>query len=180
MASTKASVKARLAEYLQNRQPGPLAEGEFERLLGLLAPVSRTYLRRLLRQSGTPLAPLVEGVRQEGVDELERTLVALEAVYREARQRGDLERQRLCRRLVIEAKDHARWALRRGKLGPEQAGWRREAIEWMLVWLENPEAFPVWASLRRRRIEATSPAPPEAPAGTRARKGGAAPGSPAT
>lgn len=165
MESRKASVKARLAEYLQNRQPGPLAEGEFERLLGLLAPVSRTYLRRLLRQSGTPLAPLVEGVRQEGLEELERTLVALEVVYREARERGDLERQRLCRRLVIEAKDHARWALRRGKLSPEQVAWKREAIEWMLVWLENPEAFPVWAALRRRRLQTTPPAQPEALAG---------------
>jgi hypothetical protein len=166
MASRKPSAKARLAEYLAHRQPVPLAEDEFESLLGLLAPVSRSYLRTLLRRSGAPLAPLVEGVRQDSPGELERTLKALETVYRRAREAGDAERQRLCRRLVIEAKDHARWALRRGKLGPDQAAWRREAIDWMLVWLENPEAFPVWAALRRRRLEsAAEAAHPEPPAG---------------
>jgi hypothetical protein len=165
MGSIKSSAKARLAEYLALRPPGPVAEEEFERLLSLLAPVSRAYLRRLLRQSGIPLAPLVEGVRQDSADELERTLRALETVYREARRHGDAERQRQCRRLVIEAKDHARWALRRGKLSAEQAGWRREAIDWMLVWLENPEAFPVWAALRRRRLEGQARAQPEAAPG---------------
>ncbi len=164
MASRRPSAKARLAEYLGGRGAGLVTLDEFEALLARLAPVSPSYLRALLRQSGAPLCPLVEGVRQESLHELGRTLEALEAVYRQARQAGDAERQRLCRRLVIEAKDHARWALRRGKLTPEQAAWRREAIQWMLVWLENPEAFPVWAALRRRRLEGAAEAEPERPA----------------
>lgn len=165
MGSKRPSVKARLAELLGGREGRPLTEDEFEGWSALLAPVSRAYLRRLLRESGAALAPLVEGVRQDNLDELERTLAALEAVYREARRRGDVERQKRCRRLVIEAKDHARWALRRGRLSPEQAAWKREAIDWMLVWLENPEAFPVWAALRRRRLEQARPPQPEPPPG---------------
>ncbi len=91
------------------------------------------------------MTPLVEGVRQDSLDELRRTLLAIERVYT-----GEPERARACRRAVIEAKDHARWAVRRGKLSPEQRQQKEEMILWMLTWLENPGAFPVWIELRKR------------------------------
>jgi hypothetical protein len=55
-----------------------------------------------------------------------------------------------CRRTVIEAKQHARWAARRA--GPDEAKRqiKEEMIQWMLVWLENPAVFPAWAPLRRK------------------------------
>ncbi len=120
-----------------------------------LAPVSGGYLRRLLRECGTELHPLVEGVRQDSLDALERTLLALVAVYREAESAGDRERMRLCRRAVIESKDHARLAHRRGAEGKE------EMILWMLVWLENPPVFALWVRLRRQALIESPPAPPE-------------------
>ena len=106
-----------------------------------------------MRESRVPLAPLVEGVRQENFEELERTLLALEAEYSQARASADRERCAVCRRLVIEAKDHARLSLRRAA-DFEKRDAKQEMIEWMLVWLNDPATFPVWAKLRRRREHA--------------------------
>lgn len=104
--------------------------------------LSSGYLRRILRESGAPLAPMVEGVRQDDFDALERTLLALLEEY----QRGDRARRQAVRRLVIEAKDHARWAARK----PQRKAEKEEMILWMLTWLENPPLFPHWVALRRR------------------------------
>lgn len=81
-----------------------------------------------------PLAPLVEGVRQDTLDHLERTLLAL------------LDESE-ARRLVIEAKDHARMAQRRAPT-PE----RKEKLLWMTVWLENRSLFREWLQLRRAKL----------------------------
>ena len=50
-----------------------------------LAPISGSHLRRLLRESGVPLAPLVEGVRQETFEALESSLLSMLQEY----ERGD-------------------------------------------------------------------------------------------
>jgi len=107
-----------------------------------LAPVSGSYLRRLLRESGVPLSPLVEGVRQETFDALESSLLNLLNEY----ESGDVARRGSVRRVVIEAKDHARWAARR----PERRAEKEEMALWMLTWLENPPLFPQWVRLRRQ------------------------------
>jgi len=155
MAQDRPSAKASVAEYLAGRGSGPVTEEEFARLVERLAPVSPSYLRRLLRRSGVELEPVVEGVRQESLQQLHRSLLALAREYRLAKQSGDRARQQLCRRLVIEAKDHARWALRRAKEPSDARTWRQEAIEWMRVWLENPEVFPLWSKLRLRQMGET-------------------------
>ena len=105
-----------------------------------LAPVSGSYLRRLLRESGAPLHSLVEGVRQEDFESLERSLLALLGDY----EGGD---HQAVRKLVIEAKDHAGFAL---KKHPEKA----EMILWMRTWLENPGLFPQWVKIRKERLRA--------------------------
>ncbi len=86
---------------------------------------------------------MVAGVRQDSLPDLERSLLDLYDEYARAHEAGDKARERICRRLVIEAKDHARWALRRGH--PE----KEEMILWMLTWLENPGIFPGWVDLRK-------------------------------
>jgi hypothetical protein len=78
----------------------------------------------------------VEGVRQENLAGLERTLVALLG-----------EERRAARTLIIEAKDHARWSLRKH---PE----KQEMILWMLTWLENPGIFPQWLKIRKEALRA--------------------------
>ncbi|MGO9095639.1 MAG: hypothetical protein ACLQGV_10490 [Bryobacteraceae bacterium] len=121
-----------------------VTEAEQAELRARLAPISDSYLRRLLRATGWPLAPLVAGVRQESLEELERSLRELGEVYAQATQGGEAGRARLVRRLAIEAKLHARWALRRGHQEKE------ETILWLLTWLENPGVFPAWVGLRKR------------------------------
>lgn len=99
----------------------------------------------MLRESGWPLAPLVEGVRQENFEELERTLRALAEEY----EAGDKERKKKYRRVVMEGKDHAKFATRRAKDEAVRAR-KTEMVEWMMVWLENPGIFPAWVELRKR------------------------------
>ena len=117
---------------------------DWEDLLALLSPISNTYLRRLLRDSQHPLHPLVEGVRQDSMDALERTLLALEGIYSES---GESVKKQ-CRTLVLEAKLHATFALRR--TSPHDSIQRKEMIEWMRVWLENPGVFPIWVRIRKQ------------------------------
>lgn len=105
-------------------------------------------MRKLLRATGHRLAPLVEGVRQESLEALERTLVALEREYGQAQAAEDQARKRRIREEVIEAKDHARWALKR-TADPGQRAVKEEMIAWMLVWLEDPTVFPQWVKLRK-------------------------------
>jgi len=107
----------------------------------LLAPVSENYLRHLLRDSGIAMEPLVEGVRQENLDALEASLLRLLEEY----ERGDRERKTLVRRLVIAAKDHARWAAR----DEARRAAKGEMMLWLTTWLENPPLFSEWVRLRR-------------------------------
>ena len=126
---------------------------EWRELAKRLAPVSESYLRRLLRDSGVALHPSVEGVRQDSFEELERTLLALASEYSAALASGDRDRAGFCRRAVLAGKDHARLAAR--KAPPDHRADKEEMAAWMLVWLENPEAFPVWLRLRKRARAAT-------------------------
>ena len=107
-----------------------------------LAPISGSHLRRLLRESGVPLAPLVEGVRQETFAALESSLLSFLEEY----DRADAVGRMAVRREVIEAKEHARWAAR----NPEKRAEKEEMALWMLTWLENPPLFPQWVKLRRQ------------------------------
>ena len=134
--------RADLLRWLERQRPARIGEREWAMLRVELDPVSGSYLRRLLRESGVPLSPLVEGVRQESFDALESSLLNLLAEY----ESGDMAMRTTIRRLVIESKDHARWAARK----PEKRGEKQEMALWMLTWLENPPLFPQWVKLRRQ------------------------------
>jgi len=134
--------KNRLREWLAANKPvDPIDPATRDRIAAELAPVSAGHLRKLLRECGAPLHPLVEGVRQDSFDEAARTLTALSGIYpahpKEARS------------LVIQAKDHARLALTRAK-DDEARAYRRELIDWMIVWVNDPSLFPKWVRLRRQ------------------------------
>lgn len=151
----KPSKQRLLEEYLAEKKPAVIDEAWLEEIGERLAPISSTYLRKLVRATSLPLAPLVEGVRQESLDALERTLIALEREYNRAAMARDTRRARRIRAEVIEAKDHAQWALRR-TAETERRTAKEEMIAWMLVWLENPRVFPQWVKLRKA---ATQPGP---------------------
>jgi hypothetical protein len=134
--------RADLARWLERQRPARIGEREWAMLRVELDPISGSYLRRLLRESGVPLSPLVEGVRQESFDALESSLLNLLAEY----ESGDMAMRTTIRRLVIESKDHARWAARKS----EKRGEKQEMALWMLTWLENPPLFPQCVKLRRQ------------------------------
>src|SRR5215472_3335488 len=118
-----------LARWLERERPGMIGEREWDDLRTQLAPVSESHLRHLLRDSGVPLAPLVEGVRQESLDALETSLLRMLNEY----ETSCRDRRVLVRRLVMSAKDHARWAMRNEQKRAE----KEEMILWMTTWLES-------------------------------------------
>ena len=142
MPNTSVTKKVQLQNWLKTIN-GPVTVDSLALLPEQLMPLSDQYLRKLLRESGHPLHPLVEGVRQDSFDNLARTLNALEAFY----SNGSKLTKAHCRQLVKEAKLHAQMAERR------LPGSKQEKIEWMRLWLENPAVFPAWVQLRRRSIE---------------------------
>lgn len=139
--------KDQLRQYLERREPAGVSEAEWFELLQRFAPISESYLRKLLHDAGLRIAQPFEDVRSSSFDQLESSLVEMEKVYRAATASGDEERARLCRRAVIQAKDRARM---HAKKRPE----KQEMVDWMLVWLENPEVFEAWVKLRRKQMDA--------------------------
>ena len=149
-SETTKSIKKRVGEYLQSQQPAAITEAVWKELLATLAPVSETYLRDLLLQTGLPFDQPYAGVRQHTFEELEQSLCDMLKVYSSAVDAGDRERARYCRRVVIAAKDRAKFVCRDGRTTPEKRGQKDEMARWMLVWLENPAVFPAWVEARKK------------------------------
>jgi hypothetical protein len=139
-----------LRDYLAEAQPAAITEVVWRDLLTRFAPVSESYLRELLRQTGLPFEQPYAGIRQHTFEELEQSLRDMLAAYRDAAAAGNRERARYCRRQVIGAKDRARFLARSGRTTPEKRARKEEMAAWMLVWLENPEVFPAWVEARKR------------------------------
>ena len=55
----------------------------------------------------------------------------------------------MCRAMVIAAKDRARFASRGVKAELAKRELKARMVEWMLVWLDDPTVFPIWATLRQ-------------------------------
>ena len=151
-ASANPSKKTRLREYLAERNLSAITEWEWRELITHIAPVSESYLRRLVADAGISVEAPFGGVRQKTFAELERSLLEMEEVYTRASDAGDGTRAQLCRNAVIQAKDHARLAARGAKTSPEKKAQKEEMIQWMLVWLENPGIFPAWVKLRKMKM----------------------------
>jgi len=141
--------RSELERWIAERRPDPVSqpinEAEFAEIRSALAPISESYLRKLLRESGVPLDPLVEGVRQGSFDELQESLERLLENY----ESGDVARRKAVRAVVITAKDHARLASKSKNASPERRSEKEEMVLWLLTWLENPGIFPEWVRLRR-------------------------------
>jgi hypothetical protein len=151
-AAGNKSKKALLAGYLSEKNLREVTESEWREIAAALAPISENYLRRLLADTAIPVAQPYAGVRQKTFEELERSLLDMEAVYRLAKESGDRARAQQCRNAVIQGKDHARLAARSPKASPEKKAQKEEMIQWMLVWLDDPGVFPAWVKLRKQRM----------------------------
>lgn len=138
-------------------RPARITETELRELRERLAPISDAYLRKLVLASGLPMDPVVEGVRQDSFEELERTLIGIGEEYAKALESGDTGRAARCRQAVITGKEHAHLAARRRAATPETRALKQEMAAWMLLWLENPAIFPTWLSLRKKRRQPACP-----------------------
>ena len=141
----KANKTAELARWLATVNPPEIGEPECTAIREALAPISDSHLRKLLRDSGARLSPMVAGVRQANFDDLEASLTALLDEY----ENGEARRRTAVRKLVITAKDHARWASKSNLAASNKP----EMILWMLTWLENPPVFREWVKLRRLQMD---------------------------
>ncbi len=143
-------MRQRLREYLAAEQPPAITESVWFDLLRHLAPVSESYLRDLIRASDLPFDQPFAGIRQHTLEELERSLLEMLQVYSAAVSTGNRERARYCRRQVIGAKDRARFLATNAGTPLEKRQLKEEMVQWLLVWLENPEVFPFWAEARKQ------------------------------
>ena len=143
MPSANRSIKQAFREFLAAESPARITESVWRDLLARLAPVSESYLRELLRDTGLPFDQPYAGIRQHTFEELEASLREMLAVYTESIGSGDRDRARYCRRQVIAAKDRAKFLVKRNPA-------KEEMVQWMLVWLENPEVFPAWVEARKK------------------------------
>ena len=146
------SAKQQLRDYLAEERPAAITEAVWQLLLTRLEPVSESYLRDLLRETGLPFDQPHAGIRQHTLDELEQSLREMLLVYAEAKAAGNRDRARYCRRQVIGAKDRAKFMVRNSRTPEEKKALKEEMVEWMLVWLENPEVFPAWVEARKRAV----------------------------
>ncbi len=136
----KNTKKQRVLDFVAQRGWQRIGEAEWNEMRRALPDVSETTLR----QCEVPIESPWEGVHQHTLDELERSLLALSAVYD---ARPDL--RDYCRREVIAAKDRARGAARSSRVEPERRELKAEMVDWMLVWLGDPRMFSAWAGARR-------------------------------
>ena len=151
--------KQRLLDWIERCRPTQIGGSEFAEIHAALAPISESYLRKLLRSCGVPLVPMVGGVLQGNPQELEASLLALVDEYKHSDRVG----QAAVRRLVITAKEHARLAALRAEnnnqpaarkgSGPGAPEKRAETILWLSTWLENPPLFPEWVRLRKNAVQ---------------------------
>jgi hypothetical protein len=152
VASRGKSVKQQLREILAAGQPPAITETVWQSLLERLAPVSESYLRDLLRDTGIPFHQPYAGVRQHTFEELDQSLREMQQIYADAMSVDNRERARYCRRQVIAAKDRARFLAQNPRTSPDKKAQKEEMVQWMLVWLENPEVFPAWVAARKKTL----------------------------
>ncbi|HLK63331.1 MAG TPA: hypothetical protein VKU19_07820 [Bryobacteraceae bacterium] len=153
MANAAKSVRQRLRDYLAVEQPAAVTEAVWRDLVERLGPVSESYLRELIGAAGVPIEQPYAGVDQHTLEGLEGSLRALLQVYLEAMAAGNRERARYCRRQVIGAKDRAKFLVQNPRTAPERKVLKEEMVQWMLVWLENPEVFPAWVETRKSVLD---------------------------
>jgi hypothetical protein len=139
---------ALLSDWLARHTPAVVGLADFADLQRILAPISDSSLRRLLRSSGATLHPLTTGVDQDSFPALRDSLNALASCY----EHGDAPTRRHARSIVITAKDHAKLAARNPRVDPQKRSRKAEMAAWMLTWLENPAVFPAWVALRMKTL----------------------------
>ena len=148
MEKRRAGQRAQALEWLASESPAVLDEAVAARMMAALPGLSERLLRDVWRGSGLPMTAMVEGVWQESLAELARSLDGLGREY----EAGDLRRRLAVRRVVITARRHAEWVAANPRVGAEQRALKAEISLWLRVWLDNPGVFGVWVALRKEWV----------------------------
>ncbi len=138
------SSRRKISEWVKQRGWRHAGPREWEELRTAFPENSANLFNAVLAEAAIGVEQPFRGVDTGSLEGLEKTLRELSACY--AAQPAD---RRLCRELVIAAKDRARFASRGVNADPEKRALKARMVEWMLVWLDDPSVFPVWATLRQ-------------------------------
>ena len=138
-AAKRITKKDRVLQYAAERGWAEIGEPEWYELRTALPDVSPSTIRTCGLFVSVPWS----GVATHCFEDLDASLREFTAIYE---ARPDL--RRYCREQVIEAKDRARFAAKNPRLDANKRELKREMVEWMLVWLDDPAVFPIWAQLR--------------------------------
>jgi hypothetical protein len=141
------SAKQSFLDSLQARKWGRIGASEWAALRTEFPNRSETCLRGWLRGSDVFIEPPYTGIGVKTLAELEHSLTAFACVYLE-----NIEVRKICRAVVIQAKDRARFAAANVRATPEKRALKEEMVQWMLVWLDDPAMFGAWVKLRKDSI----------------------------
>jgi hypothetical protein len=148
----KTSKRQQLSEYLAAQGWASVGTQEWQQLRADFPEWKERSLRQLLSQCGAKVEQPWAGVNTKSLEQLEASLTAMTEVYA-----LDPELGKLCRTLVIAAKDQARFVSRSARVGVEKREVKKEMVEWMLVWLGDPAMFPTWAGMRKAQSQKQGP-----------------------
>ena len=101
------SRKQALREFLAAGRITAIGAAEWQAALRTLAPISESYLRDLLRETGLAFAQPYAGIRQKSFADLEHDLREMLAIYAEAMRAGDRQRARRAARAVTRMRSCA-------------------------------------------------------------------------
>jgi hypothetical protein len=136
--------RQRFQSFLETKGWSGIGRPEWELLRAGLPDIPEASLRDWLQEAGVPVDQPYRGVRAKSFEELEESLSAMTELYARDPAAG-----KICRSLVISAKDRARFASRNPKVDEAKRAAKEEMVRWMLVWLYDPAMFPAWSRLRR-------------------------------
>jgi hypothetical protein len=135
--------KQRVIDLVADRGWSTIGEQEWNELRAELSDISESTIR----SAGVPISAPWKGIAVHSIEELEASLREFSTVYEHR-----LDLRRYCRDEVIAAKDRARWASLSPRVDEHKRELKTEMVVWMLVWLDDPAVFPVWAQLRRNAL----------------------------
>ena len=117
--------------------------------------IMQLYVRRASERQ-TFEASLRNILDTSDLKKTENSIRRLETFRKKYEAAGDQDRLRLMRRLTIDEKEKKIAAADRKRSDPKEQMMSREIAEWLTLWLQSPELFENWLTLRRRSADFVS------------------------
>ena len=86
-------------------------------------------------------------------DETEKTIRSLEKLYRKYLKASDKKGVECCRRVALLGRERAEQISRNKRVSFQKRLEKREIAEWFRIWLEIPDLFNEWVSMRKQTEE---------------------------